>query len=147
MQRGRRASGFYLILALLILLILLASLAGICFLYFGEQSELSLPVTGREALAIAQRDRLTKEFIHDNFRKPNLRVTSVSLEWDSYRDAYNWNVEIMERICGCRGEDKIKIVKVTVNPYTERIVKRRFDKGIKETKYAKENCQIKCHVK
>jgi hypothetical protein len=129
---------------------LLASLflLGTAYVALGERrGELHISVDGEEALRLVMENEEAKGFIEEHLTNESGRITRVALRWDPETGSYRWEVEIMERECGCviGGLEGLSVLNAEVDPVTGEVSRLRMRTGVKEESLAKERCMEGCH--
>jgi hypothetical protein len=128
-------------IVLTIFMMLLVSLS--CVTVYSMQSSISIPVSGMQAEHIALSNKTVQEFMQENFKNPALRINNTVLV--NAHSSYLWQVEIIERQCGCGGVRQLDVVKAYVDPVSGSITKIELIKGVSEKDYGKKSCQQECH--
>ncbi|MEK6978060.1 MAG: hypothetical protein AABX40_06665 [Candidatus Hydrothermarchaeota archaeon] len=105
-----------------------------------------IPVSGGEAVRIVEGEREARAFIAEHFLNESSRITRVALVWNRSSGDYLWEVEMVERACGCaKGEEGLNILRALVDHRTGAIVNLSTRAGVKEEAHAKETCMRGCH--
>lgn len=105
-----------------------------------------LPISGGEAMRIVEENNDAKAFITEHLLNESSRITRVALVWNWSSGDYLWEVEMVERACGCaKGEEGLNILRALVNPRTGTVANLSTRAGVKEEAHAKETCMRGCH--
>lgn len=119
----------------------------LAYLAYGTLGKgLWLPISGEEAMRIVEENNDAKAFITEHLLNESSRITRVALVWNQSSGGYLWEVEVMEKACGCaKGEEGLNILQALVDPSTGTVVNLSTRTGIKEEAHAKETCMRGCH--
>jgi hypothetical protein len=112
-----------------------------------KASEINLPISAKEALEILESNEKARVFIAENLVNESGRITRVNLKWGEDTDTYVWDIEIMERACGCKvgAMEGLNVLKAQIDPVTGEVLNITTRTGVKEETLSKERCMEGCH--
>lgn len=112
-------------------------------------SEINFPVSGKEALKILESNEKARTFIAKNLVNESGRITRVNLKWDMATDTYVWDIEIMERACGCKvgSIEGLSVLRGQIDPTSGAVLNVTTRIGVAEKTLSKERCMEGCHKK
>ncbi len=128
----------------IVALTLLAAFAA----YELTRPSLAFSIDAQQALKIVESNEEASKFIKQNLANESERITRAALVWNQSTNSYLWEVELMERACGCKVNvtEGLTILKAQVNPRTGEILNLSMRKGVEEETYARETCMRGCHA-
>ncbi len=106
-----------------------------------------MPIQADEALSIIESHVEAAAFISENLANESGRITRVNLKWTPETDAYVWDIELMERACGCKvgGMEGLNVLRGQVDPVTGKVLDMTTRTGVEEEVLSKERCMEGCH--
>lgn len=108
---------------------------------------LAVAIDAQQALKIVESDSEAGAFIKKNLANESGRITRAALVWNQSANSYVWEIELMERVCGCvvNTTERLTILKAQLDPHTGKILNLSTRRGVLEETYAKETCMKGCH--
>ncbi len=110
-------------------------------------SEVRIPVQADAALSILKGHEDAAAFIEENLANESGRITRVNLKWDQDTGTYVWDIELMERACGCKvgSMEGLNVLRAQIDPVTGAVLNITTRTGVKEETLSKERCMEGCH--
>ena len=112
-----------------------------------SETEIRFPISAKTAMEILESDAEAKAFIMENLANESGRITRVNLKWNQETDTYVWDIELMERTCGCKvgTMEGLNVLSAQIDPITGEVLNITARTGVKEEALSKEQCMEGCH--
>lgn len=114
-----------------------------------EKTEVSVPISADEAMEILKANETARNFIQENLVNESMRITRKALVWNEESGAFVWDIELMERACGCKvgSEAGLNVLKARIDPVSGEIYNLTTRLGVQEEVLERERCMEGCHSK
>lgn len=134
-------------IAILLVASLLLSIGYLAYDSNKGETEIRFPISAKRAMEILESDAGAKAFIMENLANESGRMTRVNLKWNPETDTYVWDIELMERTCGCKvgAIEGLNVLSAQIDPITGDILNITTRTGVKEEALSKERCMEGCH--
>lgn len=99
-----------------------------------ERSQVQIPIPVDEALKIMYSNEEANDFISEHLANESNRITKVNLKWMSVIDNYVWDIELMEKECGCKvgSTEALSVLRAQIDPITGEVLSVTTSTGVEE---------------
>lgn len=114
-----------------------------------EKTEVRVPISADEAMEILKTDESARDFIREYLANESMRITRRALVWDEESSSFVWDIELMERACGCKvgSEEGLNVLTARIDPVSGEIYNLTTRVGVQEEVLGRERCMEGCHSK